>query len=158
MKPPRTPSRLLLALAAIALAGCAGPGLKPPTRADVVLHATTSVNPDAGGRPSPLVLSVYELKASGRFTAADFLSLHERADQTLATDLVRREEVLLAPGESRTLNLRLQDGSRYLGITGGFRHYGEARWRALAAIPEGTTSRVVVRADTLSVNVESAGP
>jgi type VI secretion system protein VasD len=104
------------------------------------------------------VLSVYELRASGRFTAADFLSLHERADQTLAADLVRREEALLAPGETRTLNLRLQEGSRYLGFTGGFRRFGEARWRTLAAVPEGTTSRVFVRADALSVSIESAGP
>jgi type VI secretion system protein VasD len=158
MKPPRTPVGALLILAAVALGGCAGPGLKPPTLANLTLHATTTVNPDAGGRPSPIVLSVFELRAAGRFNAADFLSLHERADQTLAADLARREEVLLAPGESRTLNLRLQEGSRYLGITGGYRRFGEARWRVLAAIPEGTTSRVVVRADTLSVSIESAGP
>jgi type VI secretion system protein VasD len=158
MKPPRTPSRTILLLAAVALAGCAGPALKPSTKADVVLQASPSVNPDAGGRPSPIVLAVYELRASGRFTAADFLSLHERAEQTLAADLARREEVLLAPGESRTLSLRLQEGSRYLGFTGGFRRFGEARWRGLAAVPEGATTRVVVRADTLSVSVESTGP
>lgn len=157
MKPPRTPSRMLLVLAALVLAGCAGPRLKPPTEADVVLHATAGVNPDASGRPSPVVVSIYELRAAGRFTAADFLSLHERANQALAADLVRREEVLLAPGESKRLNLRLQEGSHYLGITGGFQRFGEARWRGLAAIPEGRTSRVVVRVDTTSVSVESVG-
>jgi type VI secretion system protein VasD len=99
---------MVLLLAAVALCGCAGPGLKPPTKVDVVLQATAGVNPDASGRPSPIALSVYELRAAGKFSAADFLSLHERADQTLAADLVRREEALLAPGESRTLSLRLQ--------------------------------------------------
>lgn len=158
MKPPRTPSRMLLFLVALALAGCAGPALKPATEADVVLYAATDVNPDAGGRPSPIVLSIYELRAAGRFTAADFLALHERAEKTLAADLVRREEVLLAPGESRTLKLRLHEGSRYLGITGSFQRFGEARWRGLAAVPEGRTSRVIVHADTISVSVESAGP
>lgn len=149
---------MLLFVVALSLAGCAGPTLRPPTEADVVLYAGTDVNPDAGGRPSPIVLSIYELRAAGRFTAADFLALHERAEKTLAADLVRREEVLLAPGERGALKLKLQEGSRYLGITGSFQRFGEARWRGLVALPEGRTSRVIVRADTISVSVELAGP
>jgi len=156
MKPPRALSRLLLALAVLAVAGCAS-GVKPPTRAEITLQASPAVNPDADGRPSPIALSVFELKASGKFGSADFLSLYERPDKTLGSDLARRDEVLLAPGESKTISLTFQEGSGYLGVVGGFRRFGEARWRALAEVPRAATSHFVVRADALSVTIERSG-
>lgn len=156
MKLPRVLSRSLLALAALALAACSA-GVKPPTRAEITLQANPAVNPDGTGRPSPIALSIHELRASGKFSTSDFLSLHERADKTLGADLVRREEVLLAPGERKTLSLTLQEGSGYLGVVGGFRRFGEARWRALAEVPPTVTSHFLVRADALSVTIERTG-
>jgi len=100
---------------------------------------------------------VFELKASGKFGSADFLSLYERPDKTLGSDLARRDEVLLAPGESKTISLTFQEGSGYLGVVGGFRRFGEARWRALAEVPRAATSHFLVRADALSVTIERSG-
>ena len=65
--------------------------------------------------------------------------------------------VLLAPGERKTLSLTLQEGSGYLGVVGGFRRFGEARWRALAEVPPTVTSHFLVRADALSVTIERTG-
>lgn len=156
MKPPRALHRFLLALAVLAVAGCAS-GVKPPTRAEISLEAGPGVNPDADGRPSPIALSVFELKSAGKFSSADFLSLYERADKVLGTDLARRDEVLLAPGERKTISLTLQEGSGYLGVVGGFRRFGEARWRTLAEVPPGAKSYFLVRADALSVTIDRTG-
>jgi type VI secretion system protein VasD len=158
MIPPQTLPPLLLALLVLALGACAPAAVKPPTTVEIAARAAADANPDATGRASPVAVSLYELRAAGRFNAADFVSLHERPEKTLAADLVRREELLLAPSESRSITLGFQPGSRHLGVVAGFRRFGEAQWRAQVAVPEGAASRLQLRADRLSVSLAPAGP
>lgn len=157
MMPPRKLLPIGPAMA-LALAACGPAAVKPPTTVDVTVQAATDVNPDPAGRPSPVAVALYELRAAGRFSAADFLSLHEQPEKALGSDLVRREEVVLAPGETRSITLAFQPGSRHLGVAGGYRRFGEARWRAQVTVPEGGTSRVRVGADRLAIRLEQAGP
>jgi type VI secretion system protein VasD len=152
-----TPLPLIL-LSALALGACAPAAVRAPTTVEITARAAPDVNPDATSRPSPLAISLYELRAAGRFSAADFVSLLERPEKALAGDLVRREMLILAPGESRTLTLAFQPGSRHLGVVGEFRRFGEARWRTQAPVPEGGTTRLRLRADRLAIGVETAGP
>lgn len=56
--------------------------------------------PNGNGRPSPIVVRLFELKHPVTFENADFFSLYERAKETLAPDLVASEEIELRPGES----------------------------------------------------------
>jgi len=152
---PAFASLLLAALAGCAgLVSCASPPPKvEPPRVVAALQAAADVNPDPGGRPSPIALTLYELKSAGRFNNADFFSVFERPDATLTTDLVRKEEVRLAPGEAKVVNLEFREGSRYLGVVAGYRRYEVARWRALVETPPDAVTRVTVRADALAVSI-----
>ena len=99
------------------------------TEADLTLDAGDQLNPDLNGRPSPIVVRLFELKHPVAFEHADFFSLYERAKESLAPDLVVSEELELRPGEHVTLRLSVDPGSRYVGVLAAYRDLPETKWR-----------------------------
>ena len=132
-------------------AGCAS--APKPTKVSGSIEASPTINPSASQRPSPLMLRIYELKSPTTFNAADFMSLYQRDQAELATDLVAREELTLAPGETRSLSKMLSPDTRYIGVVAAFRDVEHARWRSIAIVEPGKSKKVVIRADALSVAV-----
>ncbi len=122
---------MLAALTAlVVLAGCST--LSPyshVTKLNLKLTASDQVNPDLNGRPSPVVVRLFELKHPVAFENADFFSLYERAKESLAPDMVASEELELRPGETVELKLSLQEGSRYVGVLAAYRDLPDSRWR-----------------------------
>ncbi|HEX5684916.1 MAG TPA: type VI secretion system lipoprotein TssJ [Ideonella sp.] len=138
-------------LAAMLVAGCAS--APKPAKISGTIEASASVNPSASQRPSPVMLRVYELKSPTAFNAADFMSLYQRDQAELASDFVAREEMTLAPGESRPLTKTLSVDTKYIGVVAAFRDLEHARWRAIAPVQPGKAHKVVIRADALAVTV-----
>lgn len=148
-----------LALAAILLAlvaGCGGPPKIPPTTVAGSVAAAPGVNPSVSGRPSPLLLRIYELKAPTAFTAADFVSLYQRDQAELGTELVGREELTLAPGASVPFNRTLASETRFIGVFAAYRDLEHARWRAVLPVHTGKAHRLTIRAEALALTVEMA--
>lgn len=134
--------KTLVALAALVLmAGCAS--LSPyshVTKLNLKLTASDRLNPDLNGRPSPIVVRLFELKHPVSFENADFFSLYERAREALAPDMVASEEMELRPGETVELKLSVEEGSRYVGVLAAYRDLSDTRWRhTLQVTPLGTT-------------------
>ena len=132
----------LTALAALMLiAGCSS--LSPysqVTKVNLKLTASDQLNPDLNGRPSPIVVRLFELKHPVSFENADFFSLYERAKETLAPDMVASEEMELRPGETLELKLSVGEGSRYVGVLAAYRDLSDAQWRyTLQVAPLGAT-------------------
>jgi type VI secretion system protein VasD len=125
---------LLLQLAFI-VAACAAKPPKP-AEAKAQLIVAADVNPDASGRPSPIVVRVFQLREDGEFAGAEFFALYEREKEVLGQSLVSREEYVLAPGETRDLVIPLQAQTRYIGALAAFRDIRAARWRAVTQAPE----------------------
>lgn len=141
----------MAAWAVMTVAGCAS--APKPTKVSGSVEASPTINPSASQRPSPLMLRVYELKSPTAFNAADFMSLYQKDQAELAADLVAREELTLAPGETRPLSKMLSPDTRYIGVVAAFRDLEHAHWRSIAVIEPGKSKRVVIRADALSVAV-----
>jgi len=96
----RSASRLLLACGIALAVGC---GSSPPLlRGSIVVDS--NVNPDRAGRPSPIVVRVYELKSVAAFNSADFFALFDNEAATLSGELVGRDEFQLQPGETRNIS------------------------------------------------------
>lgn len=129
----RTPPLLkaLTVLMALALlTGCASMSpYSTLTKLNLKLSASDRLNPDLNGRPSPIVVRLMELKHPVAFENADFFSLYERARESLAPDLVASEEMELRPGESLDFKLRVEDGSRFVGVLAAYRDLPESQWR-----------------------------
>lgn len=138
-------------LAAMLVVGCAS--APKPTKVSGTVEATATVNPSASMRPSPLMLRVYELKTATAFNGADFMSLYQRDQAELAADLVAREEMTLAPGESKPWAKMLSPDTKFIGVVAAYRDLEHARWRAIAAVEPGKAQKVVIRADALAVTV-----
>jgi type VI secretion system protein VasD len=121
-----------LACGILLAAGC---GTAGPPLAQGSIKADPTTNPDARGRPSPIVVRVYELKATGAFNSADFFSLFEKESEALGGDLVGREEFDLRPAESRPYKRQLQPDTKFIGVVAAFRDLENSRWREVASVP-----------------------
>lgn len=123
--------RTLIAFATlVSLAGCS---LLSPyssvTKLNLTLTASDQLNLDLNGRPSPVVVRLFELKHPVAFENTDFFSLYERGKESLAPDLATSEELELRPGEIIELKLSVQEGSHYVGILAAYRDLSQTRWR-----------------------------
>jgi type VI secretion system protein VasD len=98
--------------------------------------ASEQVNPDAAGRSSPIVVRLFQLRTDGAFAAAEFFDLYEKEKQVLGESLVSREEYVLAPGETRELEIPVNAQTSYLGVLAAYRDIRSAQWRAVAKAPE----------------------
>ena len=129
--------KTLTALITLALlAGCST--LSPyshVTKLNLKLTASDQLNPDVNGRPSPIVVRLFELKHPVAFENADFFSLYERATESLAPDMVATEELELRPGETVELKLRVESGSRYVGVLASYRDLPDTKWRYTQQLP-----------------------
>jgi type VI secretion system protein VasD len=153
--------RPLAALLACALSACAVPPSTPligskETSATVRITAAPGLNADNRKRPSPLVLRVYELSGRNTFDTSDFVSLYERDKDTLAADLVARDELVLQPGEVRDWKKTLAPQTRFIAVVGAYREIERAGWRAVVPIKPVARNPLVLQADDLAVKLAPA--
>ena len=144
------------ALASLLCAGCASP--PKPTLVSATLQAGATVNPDAHKRASPLVVRVYELKSAAAFEAADFVSLYERDQATLAAEMAAREEFVLRPGETRPWEKTVAPDAKFIGVIAAFRDIERARWKTLVAIKPNVKNVITIQAGEISVTAKAVSP
>jgi len=162
------PARLLLVLTAlIALAGCFSspkpppapivieapkpppppPPPPPPTLIRASVIASADVNPDAQGRPSPIVVKVFELKSLAAFEGADFFSLFDKDSATLGPEMNARDEFTLTPGTQRTIERKAGSETRFLALVAAYRDLGRAAWRTSVPVSANDLNHVTFRLD-----------
>jgi type VI secretion system protein VasD len=155
--------RLLATAALTTLAACGGapakedkppaPAPAPVLRIDVA--AATEANRGPAGQALPIVVRLYELKAQGAFSGADFFSLYDREAKTLGGELIAREELALSPGQTRQVVKPLNPQARYLGVLGAFRDIDRAAWRALVPLADGKDNSLDVAVGAKAIRVQT---
>ena len=118
------------------------------------LIAAADLNPSASNRPSPLPLRIFELRAVTAFNKADFLALYQAELQALGEELLAREELVLGPGETRTLQRVLNPDTRFIGVFGAYRSFERAVWRAAVPVQPGKKHSLQIRAASLAVSIQ----
>lgn len=152
---PARRAALLLGLAMLA-ASCAAPPPKPVvTPVSLNLVASSDANPDARGRASPLTVRVYVLKAPGPFEGADFFSLYDKDQATLGAEMVKREELLLKPGETKKLEFTLEPDAKNIAVLAAYRDLERARWRDLKPLEVGKPNNFTVNLAARQVRIEA---
>lgn len=136
---------LVAIFAGLVLSGCslfggaavnAGERERLPVPLEITLGALENVNPTAAGRPSPIVVRVFELASDSRFQAADYFELMGAGNVSLEGDVLSSEEHTLLPGEVRVVRRRAALQSKFLGIVAGYRDLGSSVWRTATPLPE----------------------
>lgn len=132
------------------LLGCASeppvqPPPPPPTIVNLQIETSADLNADINGNGAPLMLRIYELREQSNFNSADFFALFNNEKATLAADLVRKQELLLQPGETKSLSLSPDNDVQSIGFFAGFRQLDTAQWRAVAGVKEHQTQTVQIK-------------
>lgn len=138
----------------VMLAACSALNSSP-----TALHASASanarINLDSRGRATPVVIRIYLLKSLAAFNAADFFSLYEKEQQTLADNLVSRDEITLKPGETKVLQTLSGNQGAYVGVIAAFRNIDRAAWRSSAALANGKTNEIRISVENDRVNISA---
>jgi type VI secretion system protein VasD len=136
-----TISLLVVAMLGL-LSACAG----APKRENLGLQisATADVNPDMQGRPSPIILHVMELNSNEQFNRLDYMGLTQPSGAALGPELLGKNQVVLQPGESRTLPLELNPMTTAIGLVAGYRDIDNAVWRKTVPINQGKTKGISI--------------
>jgi type VI secretion system protein VasD len=124
---------LIWTIAAAAIASACASAPKPSTAA-MTVGASADANPDAGGRPSPVVVRVYQLKADTAFNGADFFQLFDDEQKVLGAELINRAEYVLAPSEQQKVELSVSPDARFVGAVAAFRDIRNTQWRTVVPV------------------------
>ena len=141
----RSPPLALLCM--VALSGCATPPPPViPTVVELKITATPGVNPTQAGVGAPVVVRVYQLGSTAAFEKAEFYRLLNSDTATLGTDLVKKDEYLLAPGSTKTETLTIPDTVHAIGVIAAYREFKNVTWRVDAPVPPHKTTPIVITA------------
>jgi type VI secretion system protein VasD len=161
MGSPRSSAVIALSVAAVVAVGCAkappagpapmtiaaAPGAK--TNASMTISVSADANPDRAGRPSPIVVRVYQLKTDAQFSAATFIDVFENEDKALGAERISGNEYVLSPKESRTIDIALSGETRFVGVIAAYRDILNSQWRAVVPTPKKGLTIAVERARLL---------
>lgn len=130
-------------LAAGALsAGCSSTAKSVPAPYAIELRADPKVNVNAGGRPSPVQVTIYELKSASIFESRDFFTLQADAHAALGAELLNIDQVILRPGETKVLRYSGNPAARVVGVVAAYRDLEQSKWRLLVSLPEPQNTNV----------------
>jgi type VI secretion system protein VasD len=142
-------------LAAAMLAGCSAfDGPPDPTRVAVQIEAAGDINPNTKGEPAPLVVRLYFLQSKDGFEGGEFNALYLKDKQTLAADLVSRQEFELRPGETKTYELADAKLATTIGVLAAYRDVGNTRWRSTFDLVPHDQNKLIVHLELGSVSVD----
>lgn len=122
-------------IVAITLIGCA-PGTPKDVKLSGILVAATDINLDSEGRPSPIVVRIYQLQSAVKFNNADFFSVYDDAAGVLGADLIAFDEFTLRPGQSIDYQAQFKPAAKFVGVIAAFRNINSAQWRADLELPK----------------------
>jgi len=107
-----------------------------PVPLEITLAAEERVNLTAGGRPSPIVVRLFELSNNTQFLAADYFALMGQDGVPIGGDILTSDEHVLLPGEVKMVRKRAALKSRYLGIVAGYSDLSTSTWRLITPLPD----------------------
>ena len=116
------------------------------TKSAMTLAASADTNPDANGRPSPIVVRVFQLKTDAAFKGADFFALFDDDQKVLGPELITRDEYVLNPSEKKTIDVVVSRDARFVGALAAFRDIRNAQWRGLVPAPRAGFNVTIERA------------
>jgi type VI secretion system protein VasD len=158
-------SRALLS-SCLVLSACATKPARPaPTpQIETRVSAAANTNPDASGRPSPVVVRVYQLRADADFNrVSDFFALYDREQQTLGSSLTMREERTLSPGQQLQMSLPSSAEVHYIAALAALHDLPSSHWRAIVKLPVAAPGKgpaaqpVTIQIRRSAVSVSTAG-
>jgi type VI secretion system protein VasD len=122
----------------------------------VRILAATAGDPGSRDRLRAQHQSQRRRGAAARFQRSDVFALTEREKVTLAEDEAASEEIIVRPGERRTIKPELAKEVRFLGVAALFRDIDRAKWRAVAPLAASGPNRLTLKIDGIEASLAPA--
>ena len=126
------------------LSGCAAPPPPPPTVINLTLNATADTNPTTDNAGAPIATRAYQLTSAANFNGAEFFQIFNADAATLKTDIVKREDFLLAPSASKTEKIMPDSTVKSIGIFAAYRSFQAVTWRGSADVVANKINNITV--------------
>lgn len=120
------------------------------------ITASSDINPDFSGRPSSVIVRVYQLSNKINFENASYDALFQTNQNVLGTEFISLDEYLIDPNTQKEVELKISQNARFIGVVVGYRSVDMVTWRTLKAVPETSfwrDSGIEIKIDKLSVRV-----
>lgn len=134
------------------LTGCMGEAA--PAVLAVRAQGGAGMNPGPGGSDRPVTLTVLQLASAASFDSADYFALQDPAG-ALGSDLIRSDQIVLAPGATASKAITIQPGVSVIGVIGGFRDPTGRTVRSKIAAP-GANSGLIINVGSNGLALSSA--
>ena len=97
----------------------------------VRIFAGDQLNLASSGKPLSLVTKVYILRANEKFKAMTYpqITSADAEKEALGEELVSVREIILLPGKSYDINLKIPGDATTIGVVGMFRMPYQGRWK-----------------------------
>ena len=122
---------VLAAMPALAACSSAPPPPPPPTTIQLTVIGDKTLNPDPNGRPSPVMLRLYQLGPT----------------------LLDRQELAVPPESRQTVTVQPKPDVKTLAVAAAFRAYEEAGWRAMQPIQPNKANSFVLTATASTITL-----
>ena len=121
-----------------------------------LISAASDINPDIEGRPSSVIVRVYQLTNKINFENANYNELFESEHNALGTEYITLNEYFIDPNSKKDIDLKISENAKYIGVVVGYRSVDMVTWRTVMAVPEGSFWRgsgLEIKVEKLSVRV-----
>ncbi len=120
------------------LAACNAPSGTKKT-VSLTFIVAQNANPDVNQRPSPVAITVYQLRNSSSFIKADYLSLTEHSNAVLGSDLLTVNTLILHPGQILTVDYPVSEYDAAFGLLASYRVIDTSGWQLVYEYPPDKT-------------------
>lgn len=131
--------------------GCASS--KPP-QLEANLHSASYLNPNIYNQPSPVVVSIYQLKSPTAFQQANFFALYTNPSTTLANDLIDKSEIEIRPDQTQTTKQIISPETNFIGVVAAYRNPDNSQWRRILPIPNGKKVSMQINLAAQAVDIK----
>lgn len=118
---------LTIIISCLLLTSCASwfTGKTNTRQVTINLSATSTINPNILGKPSPIAVDVYQLSDAADFSNADYQNF---LDGTVK-NVIQKKTYLVWPGTHKKLRLQLADNTKVIGMIANYRILNKKQWR-----------------------------
>ncbi len=131
--------RLFLAGSLVALAGCKEP---EATVLSVKASGAAGMNRGPDGADRPVTLTILQLRSASAFDGSDYFALQDPSS-ALGGDLVKADQLVLAPGGAAASMITVEAGTTVIGVTAGFRDPAGKQFRGKVSAPAASAGLII---------------
>lgn len=127
---------LIISLLTLFIGGCATirGAMLPSPKLLSTLTTSGDINPNNNDRPSPLVVTMYQLNNAKVFNESDFASLYKNPQQLLGSTLIATKTLYVVPNTKYQVNWKMNKDTKYIAVMAAFNQINEAKWKDITKL------------------------